>query len=39
MGYYSILITLFEMMGYWTHKLQEPVHLIPLNLDISDIFS
>ena len=23
------------MMGYWTHELQEPVHLIPLNLEIS----
>ena len=38
-GLLFILITLFEMMGYWTHELQEPVHLIPLNLEISDIFS
>ena len=25
--------------GYWTHELQEPVHLVPLNLEISEIFS
>ena len=36
---FNINYTIWNDMGYWTHELQEPVHLIPLNLEISDIFS
>ena len=35
---YNVTYTIWND-GYWTHELQEPVHLIPLNLEISDIFS